>query len=103
MKSVPTRPGTWTARCSGDTTSLIALQKNCKRSRPNLRRTATVTWTCLFLNWTRVRKSISFLHVEKTETHSPESLNARNMEFYEFAYKHSLDSYDGMDVGPIAA
>ncbi len=42
-----------------------------------------------------------FLHVEKEETHSPESLNERNRQLYAFADKHALESYDGMDVGPI--
>lgn len=42
-----------------------------------------------------------FLHVEKIETHSPESLDKRNDEFYIFAEKFGLDSYDGMDVGPV--
>jgi hypothetical protein len=42
-----------------------------------------------------------FLHVEKEEIHSPASLHARNSELYAFAERHELDSYDGMDVGPI--
>ena len=42
-----------------------------------------------------------WLHVEKEETHTPESLDARNDELYVFAARHGLDSYDGMDVGPI--
>jgi cold shock CspA family protein len=41
-----------------------------------------------------------FLHVEKVEHHTPESLNQRNREFYELADQFQLDSYDGMDVGP---
>lgn len=41
-----------------------------------------------------------WLHVEKVEIHSPETLNIRNQQLYEFARKHGLDSYDGMDVGP---
>ena len=42
-----------------------------------------------------------WLHIEKIETHTPESLDARNDEFYIFANKHNIDSYDGMDVGPV--
>lgn len=45
-------------------------------------------------------KQVFRLHVERVETHSPESLNARNDEFYALADKYSLASYDGMDVGP---
>ena len=45
-------------------------------------------------------KQVFRLHVERVETHSPESLNARNDEFYALADKFSLSSYDGMDVGP---
>ncbi|WP_330959357.1 ribonuclease E inhibitor RraB [Photobacterium sp. 53610] len=41
-----------------------------------------------------------WLHVEKVETHTPESLHQRNHEFYRFASELGLDSYDGMDVGP---
>jgi hypothetical protein len=40
------------------------------------------------------------LHVEKVETHTVESLDARNQEFYRLAEKLGLESYDGMDVGP---
>jgi hypothetical protein len=45
-------------------------------------------------------KHLFLLHVERVETHTPSSLNARNNEFYKLAEKYSLDSYDGMDVGP---
>jgi len=40
------------------------------------------------------------LHVEKVETHTPETLNKRNGEFYALAEKYGVASYDGMDVGP---
>ena len=45
-------------------------------------------------------KQLFRLHVERVEVHTPASLNARNNEFYAFAEKYSLRSYDGMDVGP---
>ncbi len=41
------------------------------------------------------------LHVEKIETHSPQSLDKRNDELYLFAHEQGLLSYDGMDVGPV--
>ncbi|MFT3957112.1 MAG: ribonuclease E inhibitor RraB [Piscinibacter sp.] len=41
------------------------------------------------------------LHVTRVEAHTPASLHARNQELYAFAEKFSLDSYDGMDVGPV--
>lgn len=44
-------------------------------------------------------KSIFFLHVEKVEHHTPESLDKRNREFYKLAEQFHLESYDGMDVG----
>jgi hypothetical protein len=44
--------------------------------------------------------NIHVLHVEKVETHTPQSLYERNMEFYRLAEKHGIASYDGMDVGP---
>ncbi len=44
-----------------------------------------------------------WLHVEKEETHTPATLDARNDALYLFARVHGLDSYDGMDIGPIQA
>ncbi len=43
------------------------------------------------------------LHVERIEVHTPASLNARNNDLYLLVEKHSLASYDGMDVGPAPA
>lgn len=43
-----------------------------------------------------------WLHVECIETHSPKTLDARNDELYIFAHEFGLDSYDGMDIGPVA-
>jgi Regulator of ribonuclease activity B len=42
-----------------------------------------------------------WLHVEKEEIHTPQSLDKRNDELYLLAHELGLDSYDGMDVGPI--
>ncbi|NDV61918.1 ribonuclease E inhibitor RraB [Puniceicoccales bacterium CK1056] len=42
-----------------------------------------------------------WLHVEKVETHTPVTLDKRNDEFYILADELGLDSYDGMDVGPV--
>lgn len=42
-----------------------------------------------------------WLHVERIETHSVESLLVRNVELTTFAKTHTLVSYDGMDVGPV--
>lgn len=44
--------------------------------------------------------STNFLHVEKVETHTPRSLDARNASFYALAERFGLETYDGMDVGP---
>ena len=41
------------------------------------------------------------LHVEKIETHSAASLYERNLQLHAFAELYRLNSYDGMDVGPI--
>jgi hypothetical protein len=46
--------------------------------------------------------STHFLHVEMAEHHTPETLHERNQVFDELARKYQLESYDGMDVGPIA-
>jgi len=40
------------------------------------------------------------LHVQKVERQTPESLEARDEELYQFALAHGLKSYDGPDVGP---
>lgn len=45
-------------------------------------------------------KRTYFLHVEKVEHHTAETLNQRNQEFYKLADQLHLESYDGMDVGP---
>ncbi|MCP4448327.1 MAG: ribonuclease E inhibitor RraB [Myxococcales bacterium] len=42
-----------------------------------------------------------WLHVEREEVHTPQSLFDRNQELAEFAAEHDLATYDGMDVGPI--
>jgi hypothetical protein len=44
-----------------------------------------------------------WLHVEKVEVHTPDSLDRRNKFFYQFAKEQGLGSYDGMDVGPANA
>lgn len=44
-----------------------------------------------------------WLHVEKVEIHTPDTLNERNAIFYALADKNGLASYDGMDVGPAEA
>lgn len=41
------------------------------------------------------------LHVERVEAHTPTSLFDRNTELNALASKFGVDSYDGMDVGPI--
>jgi hypothetical protein len=42
-----------------------------------------------------------WLHVEKVEVHTPDTLNERNRVLYRFADDCKLGSYDGMDVGPV--
>lgn len=42
-----------------------------------------------------------YLQVEKIETHTPTSLDKRNDEFFIFANELGLDSYGGMDAGPV--
>jgi hypothetical protein len=42
-----------------------------------------------------------FLHVEKVEKHTPETLDERNAQFYAMADRFGIESYDGMDVGPV--
>jgi hypothetical protein len=41
-----------------------------------------------------------WLHIERVEVHTVDSLDARNHEFNDFAASHGIAVYDGMDVGP---
>ena len=41
------------------------------------------------------------LHIDKIETHTPESLAERNVEFQTLATKHEIDSYDGWEFGEV--
>lgn len=45
--------------------------------------------------------NLFWLHVSKVEIHTPKTLDEQNNEFYIFAHDFGLDSYDGMDVGPV--
>jgi Regulator of ribonuclease activity B len=42
-----------------------------------------------------------WLHVERIEVHTVATLDALNKSFYELADGNGIDSYDGMDVGPV--
>jgi Regulator of ribonuclease activity B len=41
------------------------------------------------------------LHIDKVETHTPESLAQRNVEFQKLAEEHQLVSYDGWEFGEV--
>ena len=41
------------------------------------------------------------LHIDKNETHSPESLAQRNAEFSKLAEEYELESYDGWEFGEV--
>jgi hypothetical protein len=45
--------------------------------------------------------STHVLHVERIEKHTPQTLHARNGELEKLASEFALESYDGMDVGPV--
>jgi len=42
-----------------------------------------------------------WLHVERIETHTVDSLDRRNTDLAKFAAARGLASYDGMDVGQV--
>ncbi len=44
-------------------------------------------------------ESYFLLQVERVETHTVDSLHARNQELYSFAEQNDIEAYDGMDVG----
>jgi hypothetical protein len=46
--------------------------------------------------------STHVLHVERVERHSPLSLDRRNQELNALAKECGVESYDGMDVGPVS-
>ncbi len=46
-------------------------------------------------------KELLFLHVEREERHTVDSLDARNKYLYRFAEQAGIETYDGMDVGPL--
>jgi len=46
-------------------------------------------------------RTTHFLHVERIEAHTPRTLHERNSELYRLATEFDLESYDGMDVGPV--
>lgn len=41
------------------------------------------------------------LHIDKIETHTPESLAQRNVEFQNLANEYELASYDGWEFGEV--
>ena len=46
-------------------------------------------------------QELLFLHVEREERHTVDSLHARNQDLYRFAEQFGIETYDGMDVGPL--
>lgn len=41
------------------------------------------------------------LHIDKIETHTPESLAQRNVEFQKLAARYDIETYDGWEFGEI--
>lgn len=41
------------------------------------------------------------LQIDKIETHTPESLAERNVEFQKFADEHEIETYDGWEFGEV--
>ncbi|MEJ7846904.1 MAG: ribonuclease E inhibitor RraB [Pyrinomonadaceae bacterium] len=41
------------------------------------------------------------LHIDKIETHTPETLAARNVEFQKLAEEYEIGSYDGWEFGEV--
>jgi hypothetical protein len=46
--------------------------------------------------------STQVLQVERAEKHTPKTLEARNTQLERLAAELGLESYDGMDVGPLS-
>lgn len=45
-------------------------------------------------------QDVYFLHVERVETHTVDSLRRRNQHLQAMAERFGVAAYDGMDVGP---
>jgi regulator of RNase E activity RraB len=43
------------------------------------------------------------LHIDKVETHTPESLAERNVEFQKLADEYEIQTYDGWEFGEVGA
>lgn len=43
----------------------------------------------------------NLLHIDKEETHTPQSLAERNVEFAKLAAEHEIESYDGWEFGEV--
>ncbi len=41
------------------------------------------------------------LHIDKVESHTPETLAARNVEFRSLVEEYEIDSYDGWEFGEV--
>lgn len=41
------------------------------------------------------------LHIDKVESHTPESLAERNVEFQKLADEHEIESFDGWEFGEV--
>lgn len=70
------------------------------RSRPPLERASKLLEDQGYRVVDFHRDGVWWLHVEKVEAHSVDSLDVRNQELGRFAKENGLDSYDGMDAGP---
>lgn len=46
-------------------------------------------------------QDVFWLHVERIEKHTVESLDKRNRELHTLAHKFKVQDYDGMDAGPV--
>lgn len=43
----------------------------------------------------------NLLHIDKEETHTPQSLAERNVEFAKLAKEYEIESYDGWEFGEV--
>lgn len=43
----------------------------------------------------------NLLHIDKEETHTPQSLAERNVEFAKLAAEYDIESYDGWEFGEV--
>ena len=74
---------------------------NPKKFAPLIKHLESVGYKYVGLLEPEKKGGVYFLHVERVEHHTPQSLHARNQELYALAERYGVETYDGMDGGEV--